>query len=126
MREYSGEIVSELRILRGRVLELEQQLTTGSKKSLQLPTAGLSPAIWTNERFPGKIVADNGDGSYQIRRQIATAGNTFSDDTDDTEILRAYNIAERSGYTGMYSVDDIVCVDFDGLNGSDEGIYHIW
>jgi len=69
---------------------------------------------------------DNADGSYQVRRQVATSGNTFIDDSDETAIITVYNVAERGGYTGMLSVNDIVHVHFDGLDSSNNAIYHIW
>jgi len=121
-----GAVIVELRSLASRIFELEELIKSRTIEQAVVPVAPMSPAIFSQERFAGSITADNGDGSYQVRRQIATAGNTFSNDSDDSAIITAYNVAERSGYSGMYSVGDIVQVWFDGFDGADNPIYHIW
>ncbi len=121
----SGAIMSELRALSNRIFELEETLRLLIPDKSTIGIAPMSPAIFAQEEFAAKITSDNGDGSYQVRRQIASAGNTFVDDSDDSTIITVYNVAERSGYSGMYSVGDIVYVRFDGFDGSDNPIYHI-
>ncbi len=121
-----NSIISELRTLTSRIFELEEIIRSRTAEQTVMPVAPMSPAIFSQERFAGSITADNGDGSYQIRRQIATAGNTFANDSDDSVIITAYNVAERSSYSGMYSVGDIVQVWFDGFDAADNPIYHIW
>ena len=116
---------SELRILQGRLLELEQLVTGWKSPGSIRPAVPLNPAIWVPQRFWARVVADNTDGTYQVRRQVATAGNVFIDDDDDPSILTAANVSERTGYIGMYSLDDIVHVHFDGLDSENGPIYHI-
>ena len=123
----SGETLkTELHRLVSRIAELEQLIRASTGELTTMPIAPMSPAIFSQERFAGKVVSDNRDGSYQVRRQVAAGGNVFVDDNDDVAIITAYNIAERSGYSGMYSVGDIVHIWFDGFDGADNPIYHIW
>ncbi len=119
-------IMFELRLIASKVSELEETIRVMTTSGAIMPVAPMSPAIFSQERFAGKITSDNGDGTYKVRRQIASAGNTFVDDSDDSEIITVYNVAERSGYSGMYSVGDIVHIWFDGFDSADNPIYHIW
>ena len=122
----TSRIVAELRILQNRVLELEELVSGFKTAGACVPVVPLSPALWTQEKFPAEITADNSDGTYQARRLIAPDRNTFSYDDEDTSLVTVGNVAERNGYTGMYSTGNIVLVQFDGLNEANEAIYHIW
>ncbi|MFA5864481.1 MAG: hypothetical protein WC975_07310 [Phycisphaerae bacterium] len=121
-----SRLTTELQILQSRVLELEQWLGNFKTPGAAVSVAALNPAIWTSERFAVRITADHADGTYQARRLIATGNNSFSDDPDDTETITAADVSERNGYTGKYAIGDIVQVDFDGLDDTNNGIYHIW
>lgn len=122
----SQQVSADLRSLRARIIGLEskvQLLTGGLAPS---PAAALSPSIWQQEIFPARITVDHQDGTYDARRQVATACNAFADDSDDTAEITLGNVAERGGYTGALAVADIVLVRFDGLTAAGEAIYHAW
>ena len=122
----STRCLAELRSLRARVIELESKVQLLAGGSGPLPSAALSPSIWQQEIFPAKITQDHGDGTYDARRQIATAANSFSDDPDDAAEITVGHVAERGGYTGGLAVGDVVLVRFDGLTAGAGAIYHVW
>lgn len=125
-RQDNQRLAADLRGLRFRIVELEGKVQLLAGGSGVLPAAALTPSIWGHEIFPAKITGDNQDGTYQARRQISTAMNTFADDSDDTATITVGNVSERGGYTGELSVNDIVLVRFDGLTSAGGTIYHVW
>ncbi len=120
-----SQITAQLHILRSRVLELEQTISGMKTIGPTLPAVPLSPAMWTAQRFWALITTDNYDGTYQVKRLIAAARNTLIDDPDNPAAVTVGNIPERTGYNGMYSVNDVVSVVFDGLDATGAAIYHI-
>ncbi len=126
VNESLAPIFSELRILQGRVLELERRIISMKSPACAAPAAAMNPAMWVPERFVARITADHADGTYDVRRMVATGRNAFADDDSDTDPVTIANPAERTSYVGMFAIGDIVCVQFDGLDDQDQAIYHLW
>ena len=124
--QINNRFADEIRILQSRILELEQWLGNIKSSGAAEAFGVLSPSVWTQERFCARITVDNEDGTYQARRLVVPGANLFDDDPDDTAIITVANSAERIEYSGMYSVGDIVCVYFEGLDSSNDAIYQIW
>lgn len=116
----------ESRALRARMVGLEGKVQLLAAGAAAQPAAPLSAALWRHEVFAAEITGDNSDGTYTAKRKVATAVNTFADDTDDTATITVGNVAERGGYTAALSVGDIVLVRFDGLTSAGAAIYHVW
>ena len=121
----SSTMQSQLQSLRNRVLELEERSSGYRATGPALPAAPLSPANGSQERFFATITADNADGTYRVRRLIATSVNQFLNDPKYPNELTVGNVRECGSYAGMYSVGDIVPVVFDGLDSVNQGIYHM-
>jgi len=122
MYQTTEPVEMELRQLQNRVRELERRIEGLGSQGVAVP---MSPAAWVPEGFFARIAVDHADGTYSVRRLAATDRNSFMDDPDDTEMVRAGNPDERNGYAGMLEVGQIVWVAFSGLNGQNEAIYHI-
>ena len=112
-------VYNELRWLRSRVLSTDST-------AISYPLVPRSPLVATHHRLIVQITADNQDGTYQAKRKIALGKNTFADDPEQTGTITVANVAEMSGYVGDLSVDQILCAHYDGLDGLEQPIYHVW
>jgi hypothetical protein len=121
----SAELIAEMQSFRGRIRQMEEWISRLGGGGPAEPVTPMNPVFRTDEEFWAEVLADNRDGSYQVRRMSATGTNVFSPDADQIGVLTVGNVPERSSYSGRVTVGDMVRVYFDGLDESGSGIYHI-